>query len=129
MVRFEQRLQPVEDGDGVVRGGFLHADPLETPVESRVLLERLAVLVVGGRADQLHLAAAEHGLEDVRRIDRPLRGPRTDQHVHLVDEHHDVAATQNLLEDVLETFLEVASVARTSDDRCQVDRVELFVGK
>ncbi len=100
---------------------------LEAALERGVLLDVLAVLVEGGRADGLQLTAGQLRLEDRRGVDRALRGTRTDQRVQLVDEQDDVAAAVDLLEDLLQPFLEVTAVAGTGDQRTEVERVELLV--
>ena len=104
-----------------------HLDRLEAALQRRVLLDVLAVLVERGGADRLQLAAGQHRLEDARGVDRALRGTRTHQRVHLVDEQDDVAAGADLLEHLLQALLEVTAVARTGDQRAQVQRVELLV--
>ena len=48
---------PHEDLDGLLEGGLLDHDRLEAPLERRVALDVLAVLVEGRRADALELAA------------------------------------------------------------------------
>ena len=45
----------------------------------------------------------------------------------LVDEEDDVAASADLLEDLLEAFLEVTTVARTGDQRAHIKAVDLLV--
>jgi hypothetical protein len=47
--------------------------------------------------------------------------------VDLVDEQDDVAAGADLLEDLLQPLFEVTAVARTGDERAEVERVELLV--
>ena len=64
-------------------------DRLETALESRVLLDVAAVLGDRRRADQLHLAAREGGLYDVRGVNRALGGTGADYRVNLVDEEND----------------------------------------
>jgi hypothetical protein len=71
----------------------------------------------------------QHRLEDAGGVDRPLGGAGADQGVDLVDEQDDVAAGLDLLEHLLEAFLEVAAVARPGDEGTQVERVELLVAQ
>src|SRR5690606_32169116 len=54
-------------------------------------------------------------------------GTGTDQRVQLVDEQDDVAARLDLLEDLLQPLFEVTAVARTRDQRAEVQRVQLLV--
>ena len=119
--------QTLEDLDGVGDRRFFDDDLLEATLEGGVLLEVLAELVEGGGADGLKLTAGEHRLEDRRRVDRTFGGTRTDEGVDLVDEEDDVAAGLDLLEDLLEALLEIASVAGPGDEGAEVERVELLV--
>ena len=107
--------------------GSCDLDRLEPALERGVLLEVLAVLVEGGRADGLQLAAGQHRLEDGGRVDRALGRAGADEGVDLVDEQHDVAAGADLLEDLLQPLLEVTAVARPGDQRAEVEGVDLLV--
>ena len=120
--------QALEDVDRVSHGRLGHLDRLEAPLERRVLLEVLAVFVERRRADGLQLAARQHRLEDAGGVDRALGGTRADERVQLVDEQNDVAARLDLLEDLLETLLEVTAVAGAGDQCAEVERVELLAG-
>ena len=62
MVDLIALLQATKNGDGVLHGGFIHLHRLETPLQGRVLLDILAVLVQGGGADAVQLAPGQHGL-------------------------------------------------------------------
>src|SRR6266498_5686757 len=92
--------------------GLLDVDRLEPPLQGRVLLQMLAVLVAGGGCDGLELSAREHRLQDAGRIDRALGRACSHQGVQLVDEQHDVPAGPDLLQDLLQPLLEVTAVAR-----------------
>ncbi len=65
---------------------------LEAPLQRRVLLDVLAVLVERGRADHPQLAAGQHRLEHVAGVHRALAGRAgADDGVQLVDEGDDLA--------------------------------------
>ena len=119
--------QALEDLDGLLGGRLLHADLLEAPLERRVALEVLAVLVERGGADRLELAARECRLEDGCRVDRALGGAGADEVVQLVDEQDDVAALGDLLHHLLQALLELTAVLRAGHERGQVERVDLLV--
>ena len=106
---------------------FLHLDRLETALQRRVLLHVLAVLVESRRPDGLQLSPRQHRLENARGVDRTLGRPGADESVDLVDEENDVAAGPDLLEDLLQPFLEVPAVPRAGDQRAEVEGVELLV--
>src|SRR5206468_11848621 len=66
-------------------------DRLEATLERGVLLDVLAVLVERRRADAAQLAAREHRLEHVRRVDGALGRASADDRVQLVDEEDQLA--------------------------------------
>ena len=119
--------QPLEDLDRVSKGRLVHLDRLEAALKCSVLLDVFAVLVERRGADRLEFATGQHRLEDARCIDRAFSSTGSDQRVHLVNEHDDVAASADLLEDLLQPLFEVTAVARTSNKRTQVECVELLV--
>ena len=121
------RAQALEDLDGLRDCRLMHLNRLETTFQRRVLLDVLAVLVGGGGADGLELTASQHGLEHVRRAQGAVRRTGTDDRVNLVDEQHDVAARLDLLEHLLEAFLEIAAVARAGHHGAQIQRIDLLV--
>ena len=91
MVRLVALLEPTQDRDRVRDRRLADEDRLEPPLERRVLLDVLAVLVQRRRSDGAQLAAREHRLQQVGRVDRALGGARADDRVQLVDEEDDVA--------------------------------------
>src|SRR5581483_2269064 len=123
VMRLVRLLQPAEDGDRVRHRWLADEDRLEAPLERRVLLDVLAVLVERRRADAPQLAAREHRLEHVRRVDGALRRARADDRVELVDEEDEVAlGVANLGEDGLQPLLELAAVLRAREQRADVER-------
>ena len=91
MVHLVALLQPAQDRDRVLDRRLADEHRLEAPLQRRVLLDVLAVLVERGRADRAQLAAREHRLEQVGGVDRALGGARADDRVQLVDEQDDPA--------------------------------------
>ena len=69
---------------------------------------------------------ASMGLRMRGGVDRALGRAGAHQRVQLVDEQHDVAAGLDLLQHLLEALLEVTAVARTGDERAEVERVDLL---
>ena len=65
VVHLEALAQAAQDRDRVLHVRRLHHDGLEAPLQRRVLLHVLAVLVEGGGADAVQLAPGQHGLEQV----------------------------------------------------------------
>src|SRR5262249_18356607 len=88
--------QAAQDLDGLLLGGRVDDDLLEAPLQGAVLLDVLAVLVQGGGADALDLAAGQSGLEDVGGVDGALGAAGADQGVQLVDEQDGVLGPAGL---------------------------------
>ena len=118
----------LQDLDRVDDRRFFHPDRLEPALERGVLLEVLAVLVEGRGADRLQLASRQHGLQNGSSVDGALCRTGPDQRVDLVDEQDYVAPCLDLLEDLLEAFLEVAAVPAACDEGPQVEGVDLLAG-
>jgi|GEM_PF-3570848 len=129
VVCFVLLAHALQDLDRHGECGLFDAHRLEAPLERCVLFEMLAIFVEGRCADGLQLAASKHWLEDRGRVDCTLGRTGTDKGVDLVDEQHDVAASLDLLEDLLQSLLEVAAVTATGDQRTEVECVELLVAQ
>ena len=124
VVRLVARVEPAQDRDRVLDGRLGHQHLLEAPLERRVLLDVLAVLVERGGADHPQLAAREHRLEHVAGVHGALAGGAgADDGVQLVDERdHLAAGVLDLLQDGLEPLLELAAELRAGDHRAEVER-------
>ena len=114
-------LQPAQDGDRFLHGRLIDIHGLEPPLQRRVLLDVLAVLVQRGRADGAQFAARQHGLEHVRGIDRAFRGAGADHGVQLVDEQDDLAvAVGDLAQDGPQAIFKLAPVFCPGHQRPEV---------
>ncbi len=123
-------LEPAQDRDGVVEARLAHVDGLEPALERAVGLDVLAVLGERRRADHAELAAREHRLEDVARVDGTLGAAGADDGVELVDEQDDASlGLLDLLEDGLEALLELAAVRGARDERAHGDRHDAAVAE
>ena len=108
--------------------GSLDQHRLEPPLQRRVLLDVLAVLVERRGADRAQLAAREHRLQHVAGVHGALGRARADDRVQLVDERDDLAlAVGDLLQHGLEPLLELAAVLRAGDHRAEVERDDALV--
>ena len=114
--------QTRQNRHGFLLGGLAHLHRLEAALQRAVLLDVLVVLAQRGRADALNLAARQHGLQDVRRVDRALGRARANDGVQLVDEHDHVAALFDLGHGVLQALLELAAVLRARQHGRQIQR-------
>ena len=123
VVRLVALLEPAQDRDRVRDRRLADEDRLEPALERGVLLDVLAVLVERRRADRAQLAAREHRLQQVGRIDGALGRTGPDDRVQLVDEEDDLAGgVLDLREDGLEPLLELAAVLRAGEERADVER-------
>ena len=121
-------LEAAQDADGVVHGGLAHHHRLEAPLQGRVLLDVLAVLVQRGGADAVQLAARQRRLEHVARVHRALGLARADDGVQLVDEEDDLPGrVGHLLEHRLEALLELAAELGPGHHGAQVQRDQPLV--
>ena len=123
LVTFAQALQNL---NGFGDGRLVHLDRLETTFQRGILFDVLAVFVGGGGANGLKFATSQHRLKHVGRAQRAIGGTRAHNRMNLVDEQHDVAARLDLLEHLLQAFLKVATVTRTSHHGTQVKRIHLL---
>ena len=82
-----------------------------------------AVLVYGGRPDNLHLAAGEGWLQDLARVYGALGGAGAGQVVQLVHEQDDAAVgALYLVYDAFEALLELAPELGARHQRAEVER-------
>ena len=120
-------LQTTEDGDGIHFARFIDHNNLETTLQRLVLLEILLVFVQGGGTDGPEFAPCEGRLQDVGCVHRAFTLAGTDQRVDFVDEEDNLAvALRNLIDDSLQTLLELSFVLRTGNQRTHIERENLF---
>ena len=117
----------LQDQDRLLDGRLVDHDRLEAALEGGVLLDVLAVVVEGGGADALELAAGERWLEDVRGVDSAFGGAGADEHVHLIDEEDAVAGALQLFDDLLQALFELAAVLGAGDEGADVQSDEAAV--
>ncbi len=116
-------LQPLQDLDCVRHRRLVHVDLLEAAHQRAVLLEVLAVFLVGGRADAAQRARLQRGLQQVGGIHGAARGGAGADHgVDLVDEQDRAGIVLDLLHHGLEPLLEIAAIARAGEQRAHVER-------
>ena len=123
MVLFVAPLQPAQDRDRVVDVGLADEHGLEAPLQRRVLLDVLAVLVQGGGADRAQLAAGQHRLQQVGGVDRAFGRAGADDRVQLVEEEDDLAGRfLHLVQHRFQPLLELAAVLGAGQQRADVER-------
>ena len=108
--------------------GLAHHHRLEAPLQRRVFLDMLAVLVQRGRAHAAQLAPRQRRLEHVGRVHRAFGGARAHQGVQLVDEADDLAAgLGDLAQHRLQAVLELAAVLGARHHGPDVQRHQALV--
>ena len=126
MVVLVTGTQALKDLDGFGNARLVHLDRLETTLQSRILLDVLTVLVGGGGANGLQFATGQHRLQHVGSAKSAIRGTSAHNGMDLIDEQHDVAAGLDLLEHLLQTLLEIATIPRASHHGSQIQRIDLL---
>ena len=119
----------LENFERVLHARLVDDDGLEAALERGVLLDMLAVLVEGRRADDLNLAARERRLENVGGVHAALGVARADDVVYLVDHEDDVAELADLLDQALHAAFKLAAELRPGDERRQVEEVDFLVAQ
>ena len=121
-------LEALQNGNRIRDRWFVHVDLLEASNERTVLLEMLAVLLVGRRPDAAERAVGKRRLQQVGGIHGSARGGTgTNDRVDLVDEHDGARAGLDFLHHGLEALLEVTTVTGTGEKRAHVELVDRAV--
>ena len=121
-------LDATQDRDRVLDRRLTDHDGLEAALKSRILLDVLAVLAQGRRADAAQFTAREHRLQEVARVHRALGCTRADDRMHFVDEEQDLTVRlRDLVQDRLQAFLKLAAELCARNERTHVERVECLV--
>ena len=123
-------LEPFQDLDRVRHRRLVDVDLLEAPHQRAVLLEMLAVLLIGGRADATQRARLKRRLQQVGGIHGAARGgARADHRVDLVDEHDGAGIGLDLAHHRLQPLLEVAAIAGAGQKRAHVELEDGGIGQ
>ena len=121
-------FQSAQDADGTQLVGLVDHDGLEASLQRLVLLEVFLILVERGGSDGAQFAACQCGLQDVGSVHGPLAAAGTHQRVYLVDEEDDASlGLRHLVDDALQSLLELTLVFGTGHQCPHVERVELLV--
>ncbi len=128
VMRFIPIAQPTQHLDRVIDRRLLDIDRREAPLQCTILLNILAVLIQGGGADTLQLAARQGRLDHVGGVESALCVACSHDRVELIDEQDILTfGALKLLKDGLQAFLELAPEAGTCDERSQIQKKEPFV--
>ena len=117
----------LEDLQGVLDAGLVHRHRLEPALQGRILLDVLAVLGEGGGADDLDLAPAQGGLEDIGGVHGPFGVAGTHDIVDLVDDQDHVAQLADLVDEALHPGLELAPELGPRHQGGQIQQIDLLL--
>src|SRR6476660_4916854 len=107
-MRLVSLLQAAKDGDGVFDTRLADENWLEAPLQRRIFLDVLLILIERCRADRAKLAARKRRLEEVARVHCALGLARADDGVQLIDEQNNLArAVGDFLDDRLQAIFEL----------------------
>ncbi len=128
MVHLVALLEATQDRHRVFLAGLVHLHLLETPLQRRILLDVLAVLVQGGGTDTVQLTPGQRRLEHVAGVHGALGLARTDHGVQFVDEQDDPPFfLGQLVEHRLQALLEFTAKLGASQQRAHVQRQHALV--
>src|SRR5690606_35262822 len=103
---------------------------LKASFERCILFDVFAIFVERGRADAMQLAARERRLEQVASVHGALGLAGANHGVQLIDEEDDLAfLLGKIVQDRLETLLELAAILGAGDQRTHVERKNALVAK
>ena len=119
----------LENFERILHARLVDRDGLEAALKRGVLLDVLAVLVEGRRADDLNFAAREGGLQNIGGVHAALGVARANDVMHLVDDENDVAELANFLNKTLHAALELAAELRAGDERGEVKEIDLLAAE
>ena len=118
-----------ENLQGVLHVGLVDGDGLEAALESRVLLDMLAVLVEGGGADDLNLATTQGGLQDIGGVHAALGIACAHDVVDFINDEDDVARLANLLNETLHAAFKLTTELGACHEGGQVEKKDLLIAE
>ena len=120
VIRRVSRRQALKYPHGLLDGRLGHVHRLEAPLERRILLDVLSILVQCGRTDALDFTTCQCGFEYVGCIDCTFSTTGTDERVQFVNKQDGVLSTANFVHNRLDTLFELTTVFCTSDHHREI---------
>src|SRR5712691_7182663 len=118
-------LEAAQDLDRILDRRLVDVDLLEAADERPVLLEIVAVFLVGRRADAADDAAGQRRLQEVGGVHRPARcRAGADHGMDLVDEEDRAGLRFELGQHRLQPLLDIAATAGAGQERPHVERID-----
>ena len=126
VVPLQRGTEALQNAQRLRRVCRLHPDPAEPAVQRGVAGDPFPVFLVCGRPDDLDAAPAQCRLEDVRRVDGPLRPACAHDGVHFVDKEDHVSILLRLCQQGTDPLLKFAPVFGAGYQPCHVQTVQPF---
>ena len=128
MVVLVTLLQASQDRDRRELVRLIHHHRLETAFKSLILFKVFLVLIECGGTNSTQLTTSQCRLQNVGSIHSTLTTAGTYQRMNLVDKQDNTTfGLRHLIDDTLQTFLKLALVLGTSNQRTHIKGIELFV--
>ena len=123
VVRLIPLPQPAQNRNRVLDIRLAHIHNLEPPLQRRILLDVLPILIQRGRANRAQLSPRQCRLQHIASVNRAFRSSRTHQRMQFVDEQNNLPIRLvNLLQHRLQPFFKLAAKLRPRQHRSQVQR-------
>ena len=121
-------FQTTEDANGTHLVGLIDHHRLETAFQGLVFLKVFLVLVERGGTDGTQFATGKGGFQNVGGIHGTFAGAGSYQCVNFVNKEDDTAiALHHLVDDALQSFLELSLIFGTGNQLSHVEGIDLFV--
>ena len=127
MMRLVSWAEPLQDLNRLLLRWLGNDDLRKAPLECRVLLDVLPILIERGGTDALDLAARERWLQDVRRVNCTLSGASANQRVQLINKENCVARGAQLFKHLLQSLFKLAAILCSSNERTHVQRDDALI--
>ena len=128
MVVLVTLLDTTKNADGIYLVWLIHHHSLESTFQRLILLEVLLILVEGSGTDGSQFTTSQGRLQNVGCIHGTFATASTYQGMNLIDEEDNLAVGIGyLLDDALQTLLELTLVFGTGNQCTHIERIKLLV--
>ena len=122
VVTLQAGAQSTENPAGLIPAGLRNRHLAEAPLQSGILFNIFPVLFQRRRADHLNLSPAQGRFHQVGGVNGPLRRPRADDGVQLVNEQNYIPRPFDFRYQVTNALLKFAAILGPGDDAGHVQR-------
>jgi hypothetical protein len=133
VVPFVIRFETTQDLDRILDGRLVDVDLLKTADERSILLEIVAIFLVGGRADAADHSAGKRRFQQIRSIHRSAACCACADHgVDLVDKQDGAGLSLKLRQHRFQPLFEIAAITSAGEESTHIEgvdrRVEQYFG-